>query len=145
MNLKLSRTTIAYSPRRNCFSRVQERLTFDVPVGFADPHVIPRHDQHDANPAVISAIAAVRPIRPAAVLVPIIERDELSVLFTQRTGHLADHAGPLDGDPANRKRECWRTAEGDERESSGRLNVQNPRRGCKCNAEETSRNVRRAG
>lgn len=44
---------------------------------------------------VISAIAAVRPIRPAAVLVPIIERDELSVLFTQRTGHLADHAGQI--------------------------------------------------
>jgi len=77
------------------FSRVQERLTFDVPVGLTDPHVIPRHDQHDANPAVISAIAAVRPIRPAAVLVPIIERDELSVLFTQRTGHLADHAGQI--------------------------------------------------
>ena len=44
---------------------------------------------------VIAAIAAVRPIRPAAVLVPIIERDELSVLFTQRTAHLADHAGQI--------------------------------------------------
>jgi 8-oxo-dGTP pyrophosphatase MutT (NUDIX family) len=77
------------------FSRAQERLTSDVPVGLADSHVIPRHDQHDSNPVVISAIAAVRPIRPAAVLVPIIERDELSVLFTQRTGHLADHAGQI--------------------------------------------------
>ena len=77
------------------FSRAQERLTSDVPVGLADSHVIPRHDQHDSNPVVISAIAAVRPIRPAAVLVPIIERDELSVLFTQRTGHLAEHAGQI--------------------------------------------------
>ena len=57
--------------------------------------VIPPHDQHDTDPAVVAAIAAVRPIRPAAVLVPIIERDEPSVLFTQRTAHLADHPGQI--------------------------------------------------
>ena len=74
------------------FSRAQEKLTFDVPVGLANPDVIPRHDQQDVDPAVIAAIAAVRPIRPAAVLVPIIERDEPNVLLTQRTTHLADHA-----------------------------------------------------
>ena len=77
------------------FSRAQERLTFDVPAGLVDPGVIPPHDESDADPAVIAAIAAVRPIRPAAVLVPIIEREELSVLFTQRTAHLNDHAGQI--------------------------------------------------
>jgi 8-oxo-dGTP pyrophosphatase MutT (NUDIX family) len=77
------------------FSRAQERLTFDVPMGFADPHVIPQYDQQDADPAVVAAMAAVRPIRLAAVLVPIIERDEPSVLFTQRTAHLTDHAGQI--------------------------------------------------
>ena len=77
------------------FSRARDRLTFDVPAGFADPEVIPPHDQPDADPAVIAAIAAVRPIRPAAVLVPIIEREELSVRFTQRTAHLKDHAGQI--------------------------------------------------
>jgi 8-oxo-dGTP pyrophosphatase MutT (NUDIX family) len=77
------------------FSRAQERLTFDVPAGFVDPTVIPRYDQQDADPAVVAAIAAVRPIRLAAVLVPIIERDEPSVLFTQRTAHLTDHAGQI--------------------------------------------------
>jgi 8-oxo-dGTP pyrophosphatase MutT (NUDIX family) len=66
-----------------------------MPAGFADPDVIPRHDQEDADPAVVAALATVRPIRLAAVLVPIIERDELSVLFTQRTAHLADHAGQI--------------------------------------------------
>ena len=76
------------------FSRAQERLTFDVPVGFADPNVIPRHDQQDADPAVVAAIAGVRPSL-AAVLVPIIERDEPSVLLTQRTAQLADHAGQI--------------------------------------------------
>ena len=66
-----------------------------MPVGFADPSVIPRHDQQDAEPAVVAALAAVRPVRLAAVLVPIIERDEPSVLFTQRTAHLTDHAGQI--------------------------------------------------
>jgi 8-oxo-dGTP pyrophosphatase MutT (NUDIX family) len=77
------------------FSRAQERLTFDVPAGLADPHVIPRQGELDADPAVALAVAAVRPIRPAAVLVPIIERNEPSVLFTQRTAHLADHPGQI--------------------------------------------------
>ena len=54
------------------FSRARDRLTFDVPAGFADPKVIPPHDQPDADPAVIAAIAAVRPIRLAAVLVPLV-------------------------------------------------------------------------
>ena len=76
------------------FSRAQERLTFDVPAGFADPNVIPRHDQQDADPAVVAAIAGVRPSL-AAVLVPIIVRDEPSVLLTQRTAQLADHAGQI--------------------------------------------------
>lgn len=35
-------------------------------------------------------------IRPAAVLVPVVNRDdELTVLFTRRTAHLHDHAGQI--------------------------------------------------
>ena len=77
------------------FSRARQRLSFDVPEGFTDPDVIPRHDQLDADPALIAAIAAVRPVRTAAVLVPVIERDEPSVLFTLRTSRLADHGGQI--------------------------------------------------
>ena len=66
-----------------------------MPVEFDDPNIIPRHDQEDADPAVIAAIAGVRPIRLAAVLVPIVDRDEPSILFTQRTAHLNDHAGQI--------------------------------------------------
>jgi hypothetical protein len=47
-----------------------------VPAGLADSHVIPPHDQHDADPVVLAAITAVRPIKLAAVMVPIIERDD---------------------------------------------------------------------
>src|SRR5580692_12871652 len=34
-------------------------------------------------------------LRPAAVLVPIVERGEPSVLFTRRTEHLPSHAGQI--------------------------------------------------
>jgi 8-oxo-dGTP pyrophosphatase MutT (NUDIX family) len=37
-----------------------------------------------------------REIRPAAVLVPVVRRDDdLTVLFTRRTSHLHDHAGQI--------------------------------------------------
>jgi len=73
------------------FLRAQERLTLDAPAELTDLNFIPRHDDLDTDPAVAAAIAAVRPIRPAAVLVPIVERNEPSVLLTQRTTHLNDH------------------------------------------------------
>src|SRR5262245_37748884 len=76
------------------FSRARERLTLDVPAGIADEKLIPARGDHDLDP-MAAAIAAVRPIRPAAVLVPIVARDEPMVLLTQRTAHLKDHAGQI--------------------------------------------------
>ena len=77
------------------FTRAGARLTLDVPNGLSDPAVIPRHGDHDLDPAVVEAIAAVRPIRPAAVLVAIVARAEPTILLTQRTAHLKDHAGQI--------------------------------------------------
>jgi 8-oxo-dGTP pyrophosphatase MutT (NUDIX family) len=77
------------------FARARSRLTLDVPAGLSDPSAISRHGDHDLNPDVVAAIAAVRPIRPAAVLVPIVERAEPTILLTQRTAHLKDHAGQI--------------------------------------------------
>jgi 8-oxo-dGTP pyrophosphatase MutT (NUDIX family) len=77
------------------FALATARLSFGVPEGLTDPHVIPRHDANDDDPAVMAAIAAMRPIRTAAVLVPIIARGEPTVLFTQRTAQLADHAAQI--------------------------------------------------
>jgi 8-oxo-dGTP pyrophosphatase MutT (NUDIX family) len=76
------------------FSRVHERLTLDVPAGITDASVIPAHGDHDADP-VMRKIAQVRPIRPAAVLVPIVDHAEPTVLLTQRAQHLPDHAGQV--------------------------------------------------
>jgi 8-oxo-dGTP pyrophosphatase MutT (NUDIX family) len=50
------------------------------------------HGDHALN----AGMEPVQPLTPAAVLVPLIERpDELTVLFTQRTSHLAHHAGQV--------------------------------------------------
>lgn len=76
------------------FARAKKRLTLDVPQGIADPNVIPRRGDHDIDP-VLKAIADVRPIKPAAVLVPVVEREQPMVLLTQRTAHLTDHAGQI--------------------------------------------------
>jgi len=76
------------------FARARTRLTLDVPAGIADPDILPARGDHDADP-LMAKIAAVRPIRPAAVLVPVVDRAEPTVLLTQRAQHLPDHAGQV--------------------------------------------------
>ena len=82
------------SPADAFFERARARLTFTPPPGLTDPTVIPVRGDHDIDP-VRHAIAEVRPIRPAAVLVPVVDRDEPMVLLTQRTAALPDHAGQI--------------------------------------------------
>ena len=76
------------------FARVHGRLTLEVPEGLADPNVTPARGDHDADP-VMRKIAEMRPIRPAAVLVPVVDHPEPTVLLTQRAQHLPDHAGQV--------------------------------------------------
>ena len=76
------------------FERARARLTLDVPTELSDPDITPKRGDHDADP-VMRKIAAVRPIRPAAVLVPVVDRAEPTVLLTQRTAHLPEHAGQI--------------------------------------------------
>jgi len=76
------------------FARVRQRLNLEVPAGLDDPNVIPKRGDHDADP-VMAKIATVRPIRPAAVLVPVVDHAEPTVLLTQRAQHLPNHAGQV--------------------------------------------------
>jgi 8-oxo-dGTP pyrophosphatase MutT (NUDIX family) len=76
------------------FTRVRTRLTLEVPAGLTDPSITPTRGDHDADP-VMRKIAEVRPIRPAAVLVPIVDHAEPTVLLTQRAQHLPDHPGQV--------------------------------------------------
>ena len=76
------------------FGRAHERLTLEVPLGLTDPSITPKRGDHDVDP-VMQKIAEVRPIRPAAVLVPVVDHPEPTVLLTQRSAHLPDHAGQV--------------------------------------------------
>ncbi len=76
------------------FDRARTRLRFDVPPGLLDPNVIPESGDPGTD-RMLEIIAREQPIRPAAVLIPIVDHREPTVLLTQRAGHLADHAGQI--------------------------------------------------
>jgi 8-oxo-dGTP pyrophosphatase MutT (NUDIX family) len=76
------------------FARTRERLNLKVPAGLNDASITPKRGDHDVDPVILK-IAEVRPIRPAAVLVPIVDHPEPTVLLTQRAQHLPDHAGQV--------------------------------------------------
>ena len=76
------------------FNRVRARLNFDVPPALLDPTVIPQSGDAGTD-RMLQIIAHEQPIRPAAVLIPIVDHPEPTVLLTQRSPHLADHAGQI--------------------------------------------------
>jgi 8-oxo-dGTP pyrophosphatase MutT (NUDIX family) len=76
------------------FDRARARLTLDVPPALTDPTVEGARGDLDLNPEIWSR-AVVKATRPAAVLVPIIDRVQPTVLLTLRTAELASHAGQV--------------------------------------------------
>jgi 8-oxo-dGTP pyrophosphatase MutT (NUDIX family) len=76
------------------FERARARLTLEVPPSLLDPMAEGARGDLDLNPSMWEA-AGVTATRPAAVLVPIIDRSEPTVLFTVRTQDLASHAGQV--------------------------------------------------
>jgi 8-oxo-dGTP pyrophosphatase MutT (NUDIX family) len=76
------------------FARARARLALAAPVGLNDASITPSRGDHDVDPVMLK-IAQVRPIRPAAVLVPIVDHPEPTVLLTQRTKDLPNHPGQI--------------------------------------------------
>ena len=76
------------------FDRARARLRFDIPPGLNDASIIPVSGD-PGNDHMLQIIAQERPIRPAAVLIPIVDHAEPTVLLTQRAAHLNDHAGQI--------------------------------------------------
>jgi len=76
------------------FARARERLTFEVPPGLADPEIVPESGDSGTD-RMLEIVAREQPIRPAAVLIPVVDHPQPSVLLTQRSPHLADHAGQI--------------------------------------------------
>jgi 8-oxo-dGTP pyrophosphatase MutT (NUDIX family) len=76
------------------FARARARLRFEIPPGLSDASVIPVSGD-PGNDRMLQIIAQERPIRPAAVLIPVVDHPQPTVLLTQRAAHLNDHAGQI--------------------------------------------------
>jgi len=76
------------------YDRARARLSFEVPPGLDDPNIIPESGDSGTD-RMLEIIAREQPIRRAAVLVPIVDHPEPTVLLTQRSATLADHAGQI--------------------------------------------------
>jgi len=76
------------------FDRARTRLRFDVPAGLVDPNIIPRSGDQ-GNDRMLEIVAREQPVRPAALLIPVVDHPKPTVLLTQRSPHLNDHAGQI--------------------------------------------------
>ena len=76
------------------YDRVRSRLSFDVPPGLVDPNIIPESGDPGTD-RMLEIIAREQPVRPAAVLIPVVDHDEPTVLLTQRSPNLSEHAGQI--------------------------------------------------
>jgi len=76
------------------YDRVRARLNFDVPQGLIDPNIIPESGDPGTG-RMLEIIAREQPVRPAAVLIPVVDHQEPTVLLTQRSPNLSEHAGQI--------------------------------------------------
>jgi 8-oxo-dGTP pyrophosphatase MutT (NUDIX family) len=76
------------------FDRTRARLRFDVPLGLTDASIVPPSGDQGTD-RMLQIVAREQPIRPAAVLIPVVDHPQPTVLLTQRAAHLNDHAGQI--------------------------------------------------
>jgi 8-oxo-dGTP pyrophosphatase MutT (NUDIX family) len=76
------------------FDQARARLRFDVPPGLYDPNIVPRSGDQGTD-RMLEIVAREQPVRPAAVLIPVVDHPQPTVLLTQRSAHLNDHAGQI--------------------------------------------------
>jgi len=88
------RTDPAASGAAEFFARAGARLRFEVPKALVDPNIVPPSGDPGTD-RMLEIIAREQPIRPAAVLIPVVDHREPTVLLTQRSPNLADHAGQI--------------------------------------------------
>ncbi len=87
-------SSLAQRANEDFFLRARARLNLAVPPALADPAAAGARGDLDLNPELWQR-AGVSATKPAAVLVPIVDRAEPTVLLTQRTAELASHAGQV--------------------------------------------------
>jgi 8-oxo-dGTP pyrophosphatase MutT (NUDIX family) len=76
------------------FDRARARLRFDIPAGLTDAGIAPSTGDQGRD-FMLQEIARDEPMRTAAVLIPVVAREEPTVLLTRRAAHLSDHANEI--------------------------------------------------
>ena len=94
MNEPLLKVKPATISSTEFFARARTRLDFEVPPGLVDPNIIPRTGD-SGNDRMLEIVAQEQPVRPAAVLIPVVDHPEPTVLLTQRSPNLSSHAGQI--------------------------------------------------
>lgn len=94
MNVPLPPLKDAADTSAEFFGRARARLTLDVPVALTDHDAPATRGDRDLDPELWIK-AGVKATRPAAVLVPVIDRPEPSILLTLRTADLPSHPGQI--------------------------------------------------
>ncbi|MPZ56304.1 MAG: NUDIX domain-containing protein [Rhizobiales bacterium] len=94
MNERVAPLMDAADTTAEFFGRARERLSLDVPPALTDPTAPAARGDLDLDPD-LWARAGVQATRPAAVLVPVVARQEPTVLLTLRTPDLPSHAGQI--------------------------------------------------
>src|SRR5690606_5024175 len=85
-------------PMRDFIARSRSRLTLEVPAHLNAPATIEELAalQGDHRMALdMAGVLADKPFRPAAVLVPVVAKDEPVFLLTQRAEGLSTHSGQI--------------------------------------------------
>ncbi|HTC96173.1 MAG TPA: CoA pyrophosphatase [Bradyrhizobium sp.] len=94
MNEPMVKAAPAVVSAAEFYDRVRARLNFDVPQGLVDPNIIPESGDPGTD-KMLEIIAREQPVRPAAVLIPVVDHQEPTVLLTQRSPNLSEHAGQI--------------------------------------------------
>jgi len=94
LNEPMLKTAPAAISAAEFFDRTRARLRFDIPAGLTDASVVPSSGDQGTD-RMLQILAREQPIRPAAVLIPVVDHPQPTVLLTQRAAHLNDHAGQI--------------------------------------------------
>jgi 8-oxo-dGTP pyrophosphatase MutT (NUDIX family) len=94
LNKPMVKAGVAALGAAEFFQRGRVRLGFDVPPALIDPNIIPASGDSGTD-RMLEIVAREQPVRPAAVLIPVVDHPEPTVLLTQRSPHLSNHAGQI--------------------------------------------------
>jgi 8-oxo-dGTP pyrophosphatase MutT (NUDIX family) len=94
LNEPMVKADVAALVAAEFFERARVRLGFDVPPALIDPNIIPQSGDSGTD-RMLEIVAREQPVRPAAVLIPVVDHPEPTVLLTQRSVHLSSHAGQI--------------------------------------------------